>query len=140
MIETALERDEMLKVAPDLVRDCEAGLEADAPLPAYVLAWAVAPGGQTVPGPGEQDADEVRAWAERALQFQARGSTGRRGTVRQPRRNFVIPDAVVDHVLALAADGPSVDGRMDVTRVLGDIAAGRPAPAPAPALTPPTPR
>ncbi len=100
---TRIDRDTMKGIAPCLVNECEAHDAPEAPLPAYVLAWTVGPGGQTVPGPGEVDADQVRAWAERALIFQARGyPSGRRGTHRLPRRSFVIPDCVVDAILLLA--------------------------------------
>lgn len=146
MIKTVLDRDAMRKVSPELVDSIEADMTSGMPTPAYVLAWAVAPGGQTVPGPGEPDADAVRAWAERALVFQARGyAQNRKGGYRLPRRNFVIPDAVVDHVLALARVEHELDPRPALMpRVCAAITAGRPMPAPEPepeyALPVPTPR
>ncbi len=145
MIRTVLDRDAMRKVSPQLVDSIEADMPEGMPTPTYMLAWAVAPGGQTVPGPGEPDADAVRAWAEKALVFQCRGyAQNRRGGYRLPRRNFVIPDAVVDHIVALARVEHDLDPRPALMpRVCAAITAGRPMPAPAPEpepeYAPPTP-
>lgn len=128
MITTKIDRDTMKGIAPSLVDECEALDPPGAPVPAYVLAWAVAPGGQTVPGPGEADADDLRAWAERALMFQARGyPSGRRGTHRLPRRTFVIPDAVVDAIVLLAKSELDVDATPQtlVPRLAAAIRAGK---------------
>lgn len=138
---TELNRDEMLAVSPDLVRAMDDLPEGPAVEIRYVLAWAVAPGGETVPGPGEPDADAVRAWAERAIAFQARGlATGKGPKLRRPPGKFVIPDAVVDAIHLLAQDeferqpGPDL-----MARVAARIRSNDPIPEPKPTFPVPRP-
>lgn len=109
----------------------------------YVLAWAVGPDGVSIPGPGEPDADMIRAWAESAVRLQLRAGFGGRNRISRPR-NMPVPDFVVDSILVLAQaehEVPSLPAPALMARVaqrLRDERVERPEPVAA--WTPPVPR
>lgn len=109
----------------------------------YVLAWAVGPGGVSIPGPGEPDADMVRAWAESAVRLQLRGSFGGRSRVSRPR-SMPVPDYVVDAIFVLAQaehEIPSLPAPSLMARVATRLNSEKvERPEPVQAWSPPVPR
>lgn len=139
--EFQLTRDETLALHPRLVDRMEA--ETPDQEIQYVLAWAVGPDGVSIPGPGEPDADMVRAWAERAVSFQF-SIGGKKGRTKVPRPKMPVPDLVVDTILRLAQQehaAPTGPRPALMARVADRLMTERvERPAPEPAWVPPAPR
>ena len=138
--EVELTREEALRLNPGMVERADA--MAPEPEIRYVLAWAVGPDGVSIPGPGEPDADMVRAWAENAVSFQF--ALGRRsGRTRVPRPRMPVPDIVVDTILRLARsehESPTTPAPALMARVADRLMRERvQRPEPEPAWVPPAP-
>lgn len=136
-----LTRKEALELNPDMVERADA--MAPEPGMRYILAWAVGPDGVSIPGPGEPDADMVRAWAENAVSFQF--ALGRRsGRTKVPRPRMPVPEIVVATILRLARaehEAPTTPAPALMARVADRLMRERATrDEPAPAWVPPAPR